>query len=160
MTGNRFIVIEGLEATGKFTLVAKLAKHLAATLLASPPKLEASDLSAADLRLYFDERPPAIVRRSRGPKALNGPLIPSIFLMQSHPKANAQHTVDFIRSIQRRRPGPRLLIFWDGASYHRQQTMRDFSRPYRGISRRINGRYAVCDWLPIPRKKIPSKIFG
>ena len=38
MTGNRFIVIERLEATGKSTLVAKLAKHLAATLLASPLK--------------------------------------------------------------------------------------------------------------------------
>lgn len=73
-----------------------------------------------------------IVRRSRGPKALNGPLIPSIFLMQSYPKANAQHTVDFIRSIQRRRPGPRLLIFWDGASYHRQQTMRDFLKTIQG----------------------------
>lgn len=59
MTGNRFIVIEGLDATGKSTLVAKLAKHLDATLLASPPKLEAPDLSTEDLRLYFDERPPA-----------------------------------------------------------------------------------------------------
>lgn len=59
MTGNRLIVIEGLDATGKSTLVAKLAKKLAATLLACPPKLEALGLSAEDLRLYFDERPPA-----------------------------------------------------------------------------------------------------
>lgn len=58
MTGNRFIVIEGLDATGKSTLVAKLAKHLDATLLACPPTLEAPGLSAEDLRLYFDERPP------------------------------------------------------------------------------------------------------
>ncbi len=51
-------------------------------------------------------------------------VVKGTFLMQSDPKANAQHTVDFIRSIQQRRPGQRLLIFWDGASYHRQQAMR------------------------------------
>ena len=59
MTGNRFIVIEGLDATGKSTLVAKLAKHLDATLLACPPQLEAPGLSEEDLRLHFDGRPPA-----------------------------------------------------------------------------------------------------
>lgn len=53
-------------------------------------------------------------------------VVKGTFLMQSYPKANAQHTVDFIRYIQRRRPGQRLLIFWDGASYHYQQAMRDF----------------------------------
>ena len=46
--------------------------------------------------------------------------------MQSYPKAHSQHTVDFIRYIQRRRPGQPLLIFWDGASYHYQLAMRDF----------------------------------
>ena len=59
MTGNHFIVIEGLDATGKSTLVDKLAKRLDATLLACPPRLEAPDLSEGDLRSYFDGRPPA-----------------------------------------------------------------------------------------------------
>lgn len=59
MTGNRFIVIEGLDATGKSTLVDKLAEHLDAILLACPPKLEAPGLSEEDIRLYFDCRPPA-----------------------------------------------------------------------------------------------------
>ena len=48
------------------------------------------------------------------------------FLMQRYPKANAQHTVDFIRDLQKRRPGQKLLIFGDGVSYHHQQAMRDF----------------------------------
>ena len=48
------------------------------------------------------------------------------FLMPSYPKANAQHTVDFLRYLQQRRPGQKLLIFWDGVSYHHQHTMRDF----------------------------------
>ena len=48
------------------------------------------------------------------------------FLMQHYPKANAQYTVDFLRYLQQRRPGQKLLIFWDGVSYHHQHTMRDF----------------------------------
>ncbi len=48
------------------------------------------------------------------------------FLMQAYPKANAHHTVDFIRYLQPRRPGQKLLIFWDGVSYHHQQAMRTF----------------------------------
>lgn len=58
MTG-KFIVIEGLDATGKSTLVEKLAERLDATLLQCPPRLEAPDLSDTDLRSYFDDRPPA-----------------------------------------------------------------------------------------------------
>ncbi len=58
MTG-KFIVIEGLDATGKSTLVEKLTKRLNATLLQCPPRLEAPDLSDTDLRSYFDDRPPA-----------------------------------------------------------------------------------------------------
>ena len=53
---GKFIVIEGLDATGKSTLVDRLAKHLNATLLQCPPKLEAPELST-DLRAHFDERP-------------------------------------------------------------------------------------------------------
>ena len=53
-------------------------------------------------------------------------VVKGTFLMQSYPKANSQHTVDFIRYIQQRRPGPQVLIFWDGASYHYQQAMRAF----------------------------------
>ncbi len=56
--------------------------------------------------------------------ALDG--VKGTFLMQSYPKANSQHTVDFIRYIQQRRPGQQVLIFWDGASYHYQQAMRAF----------------------------------
>ena len=56
MTG-KFIVIEGLDATGKSTLVAKLAKSLNATLLQCPPRLESPEFIDGDLRSYFDDRP-------------------------------------------------------------------------------------------------------
>ncbi len=56
MTG-KFIVIEGLDATGKSTLANMLAKCLNATLLKCPPRLSAPDLSITDLRDYFDSKP-------------------------------------------------------------------------------------------------------
>ena len=56
MTG-KFVVIEGLDATGKSTLVKKLGKRLNATRLKCPPRLEAPGLSNANLRCYFDDRP-------------------------------------------------------------------------------------------------------
>ena len=55
---GKFIVIEGLDATGKSTLVSRLVEHLNATLLKCPPRLEAPELSDTDLRSHFDNRPP------------------------------------------------------------------------------------------------------
>ena len=63
---GRFIVIEGLDATGKSTLVPKLTKKLNAALLTCPPQLEGLGLSEGDLRLDFDCRPPA-QSRAYGP---------------------------------------------------------------------------------------------
>ena len=59
MSDRRFIVIEGLDGTGKSTLVFKLAERLGAVQLACPPLLKAPELSKGDLRSYFDGRPPA-----------------------------------------------------------------------------------------------------
>ena len=64
MTG-KFIVIEGLDATGKSTLAPKLAECLEATLLACPPRLKAPELSKEDLRSHFDCRPPVQRRAVR-----------------------------------------------------------------------------------------------
>ena len=61
MTG-KFIVIEGLDATGKSTLVDTLATSLHATLLKCPPQLEAPEF-VRDLRSYFDDRP-SVQRRA------------------------------------------------------------------------------------------------
>ena len=58
MTG-KFIAIEGLDGTGKSTLMPELVKHLAATQLECPPQLHAPGLSDEDLRSRFDRRPSA-----------------------------------------------------------------------------------------------------
>ncbi len=51
MTG-KFIVIEGLDATGKSTLVDKLAKSLNAILLRCPPRLETPGLIDGDATFH------------------------------------------------------------------------------------------------------------
>ena len=62
MTG-KFIVIEGIDATGKSTVARKLAKSLKGTLRKSPPQLEAPELMDGDLRSHFDGRP-SVQRRA------------------------------------------------------------------------------------------------
>jgi thymidylate kinase len=62
MAKNLFIVIEGLDATGKSTLVSNLAAALNAKLLSCPPCIEASELVDGDLREHFDKRPPSVRR--------------------------------------------------------------------------------------------------
>lgn len=59
---GKFIVIEGLDATGKTTLAPRLASHLNATLLKCPPQIEVPELST-DLRAHFDKRP-SVQRRA------------------------------------------------------------------------------------------------
>ena len=59
---NLFIVIEGLDGTGKSTLVDKLATALNAKLLSCPPCLEAPELAEGDLREHFDKRQPSVRR--------------------------------------------------------------------------------------------------
>ena len=40
--------------------------------------------------------------------------------------ANSSSTIEFVKQIQAQNPGVRLVLVWDGASYHRSQEFRDF----------------------------------
>lgn len=48
------------------------------------------------------------------------------FLLAPYPTANSAYTVKFVRRLQARHSGERLLLIWDGAGYHRQGEMLDF----------------------------------
>lgn len=67
---GKFVAVEGLDGTGKSTLVCKLAKSLAADLLRTPPDMRAPDLfPGKDLRALFDKCDP--VRRRAYYRAAN-----------------------------------------------------------------------------------------
>ena len=51
---NRFIVIEGLDATGKSTLVEKLSSKINAIKLSCPPKIMIPSLTEGFARSHFD----------------------------------------------------------------------------------------------------------
>jgi len=60
---NRFIVIEGLDATGKSTLVEKLVVRLSAKKIISPPDINVPSISGGSIRPHFDSLGP-IPRRA------------------------------------------------------------------------------------------------
>ncbi|NEQ57658.1 MAG: transposase [Moorea sp. SIO4A1] len=47
-------------------------------------------------------------------------------LLRKYSKANSSNTIDFINYLQAQSPGKKIVIVWDGASYHRSQEFRDF----------------------------------
>ena len=50
---NRLIVIEGLDGTGKSTLISSLCKQLDATLISTPPEMFDSRISEGELREFL-----------------------------------------------------------------------------------------------------------
>lgn len=83
MTG-KFIVIEGLDATGKSTLVHRLAECLHATPLKTPMRLEVPEFSDGDLRAHFDARPPVQRRAYYRAACLIGSEQATIALQNGH----------------------------------------------------------------------------
>lgn len=45
--------------------------------------------------------------------------------MEEYSAGNGENTVDFIKYLQVKNGGSRLLIIWDGASYHKYSETRD-----------------------------------
>lgn len=48
------------------------------------------------------------------------------FIVQEYKAGNGENTVAFIRHLQKQRPGRRLVLIWDGASYHKSEEMKAF----------------------------------
>ena len=47
-------------------------------------------------------------------------------LLKTYDAGNSKNTIDYLRHLLAQFPNQRLLILWDGASYHRSQEVRDF----------------------------------
>lgn len=44
-------------------------------------------------------------------------------LLEAYPKGNSKNTVEFLKDLQQQYPGKRIVIIWDGASYHKYGEM-------------------------------------
>ncbi len=42
-----------------------------------------------------------------------------------YPRANGEHTIDVLRRLRAKVPAGKLIVLWDGASYHRASAVRD-----------------------------------
>ena len=47
-------------------------------------------------------------------------------LLKAYDKGNSQNTIDYLQYLLNESPDQGLLIFWDGATYHRSKEIRDF----------------------------------
>jgi transposase len=62
------------------------------------------------------------------------------FIVQEYPSGNTENTGKFIKYLQKQRPGKRLAIFWDGASYHKSQEFKEYLK-------QVNGDLPEEQWL-------------
>lgn len=48
------------------------------------------------------------------------------FITYAAPKGDSKNTINFLNYLRSKRPGSQLLIVWDGASYHRSQSIQHY----------------------------------
>lgn len=53
-------------------------------------------------------------------------LLSKRLVIEAHEKGNTTETIAYLKFLQAQFPGQRLLILWDGASYHRSLDLRAF----------------------------------
>ena len=54
------------------------------------------------------------------------------FLVKPYEKANSEQTVDFVKYLLKQCPGQRIVIIWDGASYHKYKKMKEYLEQVNG----------------------------
>ena len=53
-------------------------------------------------------------------------LFESKLYVKEYKTGNGENTVDFIKKLSQKNPNSRIIIFWDGASYHKGEEMQKF----------------------------------
>jgi transposase len=48
------------------------------------------------------------------------------FTLRPYEQGNGENTVNFMQYLQNQNPGKRIVMIWDGASYHKSQEVKDF----------------------------------
>lgn len=60
-------------------------------------------------------------------------------IVREYQAGNSKNTLEFIQDLQFSRPGARIALVWDGASYHRSVEIQDFLAA-------VNGCYERSQW--------------
>jgi transposase len=81
-------------------------------------------------------------------------------LLKDYNAGNSENTVDYLRYLLSKSPHQRLLIFWDGASYHRSQEVQRFLAEVNLGLLEENGKFTVFVLHLIAQNRIQLRIFG
>lgn len=94
--------------------------------------VDESHLLSGDLQGYVwgrtDERIDIPIVNERERQTYYGALdlVSKRLLIEAHAKGDTTETIAYLKFLQAQCPGQRLLILWDGASYHRSHELRAF----------------------------------
>jgi putative transposase len=61
------------------------------------------------------------------------------FIIGEYPAGNSESTVQFIQKLQKQHPGQRIVLIWDGASYHKSAEVKEFLAL-------VNNNHEPTDW--------------
>jgi putative transposase len=61
------------------------------------------------------------------------------FIVREYPAGNSENTVKFIKDLQKQYRGKRIVLIWDGASYHKSDEVKDFLAS-------VNDNYEPTQW--------------
>lgn len=71
------------------------------------------------------------------------------FIVKPYPAGNGEFTVDFIKYLQSQSPKQRLVLIWDGASYHGGEVMQHYLQ-------KLNAELTQAQWLVTCFKLAPN----
>lgn len=68
--------------------------------------------------------------------------------LKAFPAGNSQHTVAYLQWLQELYPGQKLLLLWDGATYHRDGAMKEFLAEVNAGLKAADWRITLCRFAP------------
>lgn len=76
-------------------------------------------------------------------------------IIQGYKTGNGDCTVDFMKKLIKENPGKKIIIFWDGVSYHRGETMQNFLKELNGDLEKKDWKITCHLFPPYPPEENP-----
>ncbi|WP_426774970.1 IS630 family transposase [Lusitaniella coriacea] len=82
-------------------------------------------------------------------------LLNSELIIEDYPAGNSENTVNFLKKLLEHNPNKRIILFWDGASYHKGKVMQEFlSKVNRDLEPK-DWRITCCLFAPYAPEENP-----